>query len=68
MAGKHLALNLSLECWVWLPSAAHLVQNQQGSKLVVVRWPEATKFSAGPPEHWVVVVQQATEIFQTKIV
>ena len=40
----------------------------QGSKLVVVRWPEATKFSAGPPEHWVVVVQQATEIFQTKIV
>ena len=23
----------------------------QGSKLVVVRWPEATKFSAGPPEH-----------------
>ena len=34
----------------------------QGSKLVVVRWPEATKYSAGPPEHWVAVVQQVTEI------
>ena len=40
----------------------------QGSKLVVVRWPEATKFSAGPPEHWVAVVRQATKIFQHKIV
>ena len=30
--------------------------------------PEATKFLAGPPEHWVAVVRQATIIFQHKIV
>ena len=40
----------------------------QGSKLVVVRWPEATKYSAGPPEHWVAVVLQATKIFRPKII
>ena len=40
----------------------------QGSKLVVVRWPEATKYPAGPLELWVAVVRQATEILRTKIV
>ena len=29
----------------------------------MVRWPEATKYSAGPTEHWVAVVLQATKIF-----
>ena len=45
-----------------------MVMYIQGSKLVVVRWPEATKFLAGPPEHWVAVVRQATKISQHKIV
>ena len=52
----------------YLLITSNLLSDIQGSKLVVVRWPEATKFSAGPPEHWVVVVRQATGIFQTKIV
>ena len=55
-------------CWATAVLKLFGDVDSQGLKLVVVRWPEATKYSAGPPEHWVAVVRQATEIFRTKIV
>ena len=53
---------------VTTPHSGASYTHVQGSKLEVVRWPEATKSSAGPLEHWVAEVRQATEIFRTKIV